>query len=205
MVECRTATARINRIFEGTNEINRMLIPGVILKRTMKGQLQLFALIQEVEKVVGQDRAEAPAYDFDSIDYDAFLVEKAKQLSVFMANLAIQKHMSDIKDQQEILVALADLISAVYAMDSTVARVKQRLEDGDAKPVHKAICHTVVADEYAQVVDIAYRLAPVLAEGDKLQRRFDAIDKFVYRPVANPVELQRTIAGYVLENPRWAL
>jgi len=204
-VERAYRDSRINRIFEGTNEINRMLIPGIVLKRTMKGELQLFDLIQRVDEAVGSDKEVPPAWNPEGLTYEMFLVEKSKQITVWLANLAIQKHMTDIKDQQELLLALADIFILTYGVDCTVARVHQRLQAGDAQPVHLAVAQTFTTESYGEILRIAQRVLPSLASGEKLARRHDALAKFTYVPTLNLIALKRTIADFVTENPRYSL
>ncbi len=197
--------SRINRIFEGTNEINRMLIPGIILKRTMKGELPLFDVIGRAEAALGEDRAPQPEADDAGLESEIFLCNKGKLLAVYMANVAIQKHMADFKDQQELMLAIADMITAVYAIDSTVCRVSQMVEAGQATDVHLALAQVIAGDHYQQIVDIAMRLAPCLANGDALDALHAKIDKLIYRPRTDFIGLKRLIAAHVIEHPPWNL
>ncbi len=204
-VERTYRDSRINRIFEGTNEINRMLIPGTILKRTMKGQLDLFSLVQDVEAMLDEGKQAAPRYDVDGVTYEMFLAEQAKRLTVFLANTAIQKHMADFKDQQEMLLALADMFIFSYGIDSTVARVKQNLDDGRASDVHLAIAQVFATESYSAMLRIAEQLLPSLASGDELCGLLDRLDHFVYRPPCDIIRLKRRIAAHALEHPKYNL
>lgn len=195
--------SRINRIFEGTNEINRMLIPGILLKRTMKGEIQLFGLIQQIEEAMAGDKPDLPPHDPDGLEQEVFLAEKAKQVGVWAANLAIQKHMTDLKDQQELLMALADVITALYAMDSTLSRVLQLEAAGAARAHHRAMAHVLVGEGYLDVLRIVQSILPSLAHGEKLDRRFQAFDRFVYRPTTDLIAARRRIADVVTENQRY--
>lgn len=204
-VERTYRDSRINRIFEGTNEINRMLIPGMILKRTMKGELPLFDVIARAEAVLKGERETPPTPSETGLAHEFFVAERSKLLSVYLANLAIQRHMADFKDQQEIMLALADMIMLVYGMDSTLARVQQRADAGTATPVHFAIARAYTAESHNKVVSIAERLAPSLTEADKLERRYDGIAKFTVRPMLDLIAAKRRVAAFMLEHPRWSL
>ncbi|TVR05208.1 MAG: acyl-CoA dehydrogenase [Deltaproteobacteria bacterium] len=195
--------SRINRIFEGTNEINRMLIPGILLKRSMKGEIQLFEVIQRVEEAVATDKPELPAWEADGLAQEGMLVEKSKEIGVWVANLAIQKHMADLKDQQELLMAIADIITVIYAMDSTVSRVLQHERAGSSRPVHHAMAQVLVAEGYAKVLQRAQDVLPSLAAGEKLKRRFAVLDKFSFRPTTDLVAARRAIADAVTELGRF--
>src|SRR5256886_5402479 len=113
--------ARINRIFEGTNEINRLIITGFLLKRAMSGQLPLMPAIKKLmdEVLAGptlSEELEGPLAE------ERKLVLQAKKLGLFAAGAATQKYMQAIQDQQEIMGAIADMVIESYAMESAVVR-----------------------------------------------------------------------------------
>ena len=127
--------ARINRIWEGTSEINRMIITGTLLERTMKGEL---ALMPEIQKVTGElmsrsGRREQPSGPFGA---ELAAVEQARKQTLFAAGVAAQKHLQNLEKEQEILAWLADMIIHVYTMESAVLRAARATdlvgEDGTA-------------------------------------------------------------------------
>jgi alkylation response protein AidB-like acyl-CoA dehydrogenase len=123
--------SRINRIFEGTNEINRMLIPGQLMKRAMKGQL---GLIQAAKAL--QDEIMNPQMSFDDDDsllaLESKLANNAKKVALMILGTAAQKYMMTLSEQQEILLNCADIIMNAYAMETAVLRAKKLAEKGDA-------------------------------------------------------------------------
>jgi hypothetical protein len=204
-VERAYRDARINRIFEGTNEINRMLIPGMILKLTMKGELPLYEVIAKAEGVVAAKKVTPPSQDLGGLEYEKFLCNHGKLLSVYVANVAIQKFMATFKDEQEVMLALADLLILTYGIDSTVARVAQLQEAGEATAVHLAIAKAFTAQSYASLVEISHSLAPSLATGDELSALSEKLDKFSHRPVADRIRLSRIVSDHMIDNPTWNL
>ncbi len=204
-VERAYRDCRINRIFEGTNEVNRLLIPGILLKKAMKGELNLFGLVGQVEAVLAGDREAAPRPEAGSLAYEMFLVEKTKQIAIYASNLAIQKHMADLKDQQELLLVLADMLIAAYATDCTVARVKQLADDGRAREVHFALAKIVAAEAYERTLGLAGRLLPTVASGDALPAAQRALAHLTYVPQTDLVGLKRVVADFAVEHPRWSL
>lgn len=196
---------RISRIYEGTNEINRMLIPGMILKRTMKGQLNLFEMIQQVEAALSEpEMPTPPGKDADpELSFERFMTKQANKLVVYTANQAIQKHMADLREQQEILIDLADMIIQLYAMDSTVTRTLQLVErDGlDAAELQRAATRLQTSRSYGEIRNIAERLLSHLAanDADKLTTHLDALDKLTFRPRVDEIGLERRIAQKVVD------
>lgn len=194
--------SRINRIFEGTNEINRMLIPGMILKRTMKGELNLFAAIQKTEAALGAPKQMPPTVLHDAeLSYERFLTEETKKLVVYCANQAIQKHMADLKDQQELLLDLADMISQVYLMDSTVARTLQVVQSTgyEGSALQRAATIACVAEALEVTTKAAVRVLANLSTDENREAHFAALEKFSHRPTFNVIGAHRTLAEAVKE------
>lgn len=197
---------RINSIFEGTNEINRMLIPGMILKRTMKGELNLFEVIQKVDASLAEEsKPTPPSAEAENLEYDKFLVEQAKKIAVYAANQAIQKHMADLRNQQQILTCLADMIIGVYAMDSTVARTQQLLDDQgfEAIALQRKATRLYAAQTFNEIRMWAQELLCNIARGDKLTTHLDALEKLSVTPRVSTVRLRRDIAEVVIDREKY--
>src|SRR4051812_19973565 len=127
--------SRINRIFEGTNEINRMLIPGQLMKRAMKGKL---GLLQAAKAL--QDEILNPQMSFDEDDgllaAETRLAQNAKKIALMVLGTAAQKYMMALADQQEILLNCADIIMEAYQMETAVLRAKKVAGRTDVKDSH---------------------------------------------------------------------
>jgi alkylation response protein AidB-like acyl-CoA dehydrogenase len=208
-VERMYRDVRISQIYEGTNEINRMLIPGMILKRTMKGQLNLFEMIQQVEAALSEPKEPTPpGREADpELSFEKFMTRQAKQLVVYTANQAIQKHMADLREQQEILLDLADMIIDLYAMDSTVTRTLQLIErDGmAASELHRAATRLQTSRAFGRIRQLAERLLSHLAAGDadKLTTHLEALEKLTFSPRVDEIGLERQIAEAVVEAEKY--
>src|SRR5215813_5375117 len=126
--------ARINRIFEGTNEINRLIITGFLLKRAMSGQLPLMPAIKQLMDEVLSGPSSSEESD-GPLAEERKLVAQVKKLGLFAAGAATQKYMQAIQDQQEIMGAIADMVIEIYAMESAVVRTQKIAEkQGEAAP-----------------------------------------------------------------------
>lgn len=195
--------SRINRIFEGTNEINRMLIPGMILKRAMKGQLNLFGAIQKVEMALADGEAATPPPQGDdpTLAFERFMTEQAKKLVVYCANQAIQKHMANLKDEQEILIDLADMLSELYAMDSTVGRTLKLVKTRglETTKIQQAATNLVLAQSFNIIKTRAEQLLYNLATGEKLNAHLEAFEKLTFFPRIDVIGLRKLIAEAVIE------
>jgi alkylation response protein AidB-like acyl-CoA dehydrogenase len=127
---------RVNRIFEGTNEINRMLIPGTMLKRAMKGQFPLLQLAQSVGQAIA--RGELPRPGRGPLARERRIAELNKYLMVHALQAAIETFGPALEERQEVLGALADIAIEAFAVDSAVARALQSAEHGELDPVAEA-------------------------------------------------------------------
>ena len=118
--------SRVNRIFEGTNEINRLIITGWLLKRAMSGQL---ALLPAIKKVMDEVMAGPSGEELEgALAAERKLVENAKKLAMLIAGAASQKYMQKLADQQEIMGAIADMVIEAFAMDSALLRARKYVE-----------------------------------------------------------------------------
>jgi alkylation response protein AidB-like acyl-CoA dehydrogenase len=177
--------ARINRIFEGTNEINRLLIPATLMKRVMAGRLPLFDYIQRVrtDLAVGAPASRATS----PLAAEVHALDAAKRLTAHLAGLLIEGRGSELAKQQQHLELLSDMIGDVYALDSTLARtlrlVRQRGIEGavfeiDLTRVVTAFCSDALAAA-------ARRLVANEAKTADLKQRLQEVHKLLpYIPVA---------------------
>ncbi|MGI8669963.1 MAG: acyl-CoA dehydrogenase family protein [Aridibacter sp.] len=171
--------ARINRIFEGTNEINRMLIPGMLLKKAMKGELGLLKAATAL-----QDEILNPQMSFDEdtemLATELKLARNAKKVALMVLGSAAQKYMAELKDQQEILMGCADIIMQAYAMETAVLRAKKLAdkngEDSASKYIDAAgvFCN----DAIQKIEATAKNTLAGFAEGDEMKMMLVALKRF---------------------------
>ncbi len=198
--------ARINRIFEGTNEINRLIITGFLLKRAMSGQLALMPAIKKLmdEVLSGPslgDEIEGPLAE------ERKLVTQAKKLGLFAAGSATQKYMQAIQDQQEVMGAIADMTIETYAMESAVLRAQKLVESKGEKEAAVAIAMTRVylTQAMEKIEAAAKRVIAAVAEGDMLRTQLAILRRLAKHEPYNTIELRQQIARRAIEVGKYSL
>ena len=129
-----------NRIFEGTNEINRLLIPGTAFKRAVQKRLGLYGAIGYLEKKLASGTLAALPDLSDQLAVAEFALQRLKDLTLLVAQAASARHGMQLEGEQETMVQLSNLMIDAYAIDSAVARTKQRVAAGGKEAVTQAIC-----------------------------------------------------------------
>ena len=195
--------ARINRIFEGTNEINRLVITGFLLKRAMSGQLPLMPAIKQLmDEVLSGRKDEA---EDGPLAEERKLVANAKKIGLFAAGVASQKYMHAIQDQQEIMGAIANMAMETYAMESAVLRAQKLVARSGQSGSALAIAMTrVYAAQAIERIESAARMTiAATSEGDMLRSQMAILRRLCKYEPFNTVALRQRIAEKVLESGKY--
>jgi alkylation response protein AidB-like acyl-CoA dehydrogenase len=191
--------SRVNRIFEGTNEINRLLIPGMLLKRAAAGHLPLFAAARAVADEVMS--AAIPAEASTRFGAELAAVAQSKKALLFTAGSAIQKFGDAIREEQEVLMHISNIVMEVFAMDTAVQRLMKKNSDD----LHADIARTFINDAVTRVEFSAKQILGALAEGDSLRTQLAALRRVLRWTPINTVKARQRIADFLVESNRYAL
>jgi len=191
--------ARINRIFEGTNEINRLLIPGMLLKRAMKGQLPLLQAAQKLqdELLAGPSFEESEESLFSR---EQGIVKNLKKIALMTAGLAVQKYMMELEEQQEILCHISDVVMLAWASESALLRTQKLVaSQGEEKSRdYVTMTRLYCNDAIAKAEHHAKEILAAVSDGDMLRTNLAALRRFVKFVPLNTIELRQQIAGTML-------
>jgi alkylation response protein AidB-like acyl-CoA dehydrogenase len=192
--------SRINRIWEGTNEINRLLIMDMFTKRAMKNRLPLLAAAQ---KVANELLTFQPAMDMDDgkLSLQKGMVEMSKKIALFVAGEAAQKYMMKLADEQEILALISDIVIEVFAMESALKSI-ERFAD-EKSEVQKSMVKVYVNDAFERIKNYAKQAFAAIAEGDTLKTQLSALKELSRFTPVNVVGLRREIADVVIRMGRY--
>ncbi|MGH9331868.1 MAG: acyl-CoA dehydrogenase family protein, partial [Vicinamibacterales bacterium] len=189
--------ARVNRIFEGTNEINRLLIPGMLLKRAVKGHLPLIpAAMKLQDELLSPSAAELPGDG--SFDTERRAVDAMKKVALMVLGTAMQKYREKIEDEQEILSWTADILIDVYAAESVLLRAVQASSASNAS-LHADAARVAVNDAVIRVEGAARQALAAMVDGDMLRTLLAALRRVLKVTPVNTVAPRRRIVDAVLQ------
>ena len=198
--------ARINRIFEGTNEINRLIITGWLMKQAMAGKLPLLAAIKRIMDEV----TEPPSFDSGSGDEplarEATVLAAARKIALFAAGVASQRYMTALEEQQEIMADLADMISQIFALESSLVRAQKLAGAGRSAAQTAAAMTGIIAEETMALAEqAARRVLAGCGEGDALRMQLAILRRLARFTPADSTALSRAVARTCIELERYPL
>ncbi|PTL36892.1 acyl-CoA dehydrogenase [Candidatus Methylomirabilis limnetica] len=193
--------ARVNRLFEGTNEINRLLIPTTLFRRTLQGRLPLFVATQKLMAdllAYSPSQEEAPK---GHLGEQIRMLQLAKKIALMVSGAVVQKYRERLADEQEILGVLSDLVIELFAMESALLRTLKSVErDGEGAVESKSdMVKVYMSDAFARIDLLAKEGLASMEEGDTLWTQLSALKKLTRYTPSNTTRLRRAIARRIIE------
>ncbi len=203
-VERMYRDSRINRIFEGTNEINRLLVPGTIMRKAMKGELPLLqkamALQEELMMLMPQEIGDEP------LEQEKYLLSMAKKIFLMIAGTGAQKYGEKLQHEQELLSNVADIVSEVFSMESVILRTEKAMNKSADKAGQKLLMTQVFCQEaFNRIEAHAKESLVAMEEGDTLRTMLGILRKLTRHTPINVVAKKREIAAAVLAEKRYVV
>lgn len=204
-VERMYRDSRINRIFEGTNEINRLLVPGTILRKAMKGELPLLekatSLQEELLMMMPEEVGDAP------LEQEKYLLKNAKKIFLMVAGTGAQKYQHKLQHEQEILANVADIVSDIYSMESVILRTEKAInKTGLDKNEQKLLMtQTFCQEAFNRIEANAKESLVAMESGDTLRTMLSILRKLTRHTPTNVIAKKRQIATRILEENRYVV
>jgi alkylation response protein AidB-like acyl-CoA dehydrogenase len=195
--------ARISRIYEGTNEINRILIPGTILRKGMKGELPLMEAIRQAATPGSSETP--PAGQLVHFVKQEALLQNLKTLFMLLAGSALQKYQEKVANEQEVLLALADVAIQIYALESAVLRAEKAFATASdsRKGLLQAVVEVCTFDAVTKLTGAAQRGAVYVSAGEELARLHKGIHKLSTYDASGLLQAKQTLADAVRETEKY--
>ncbi|WHX26847.1 acyl-CoA dehydrogenase family protein [Virgibacillus halodenitrificans] len=197
--------SRINRIFEGTNEINRFIVPGTLLKKAMKGELSLLQKAQSLQEELMMMMPEEVG--IEPLEQEKHLLKNAKKMVLLGAGLAAQKYMKKLDQEQEILVNLADMTAEVYNMEAAILRTEKAIEKSGAEKNKQKLLYTqvYVQEAFNKIEADAKETLIAVESGDTLRMMLSSLRKLTRHTPTNVIEKKREIAAKIIEEEKYTV
>ena len=196
LVERAYRDSRVNRIFEGTNEINRLLITGMLLKRAARAQLALIPAVQAVLNATDKSIADTTA------DEEMRLVSNAKKIALLTIGIAYQKYAAELEKQQEVLMKISDIVMETFAMESSLLRSRKLAESAKGAGV-APMCAVLLRDAMDRIECSARNVIGACSSKSALPKDAAAVRRLADHDPIDAVSLRRNIAGRLLGNERY--
>jgi len=184
--------ARVNRIFEGTNEINRLLIPGMLAKRALKGELGIIPAAMALQNEL-LSPASVPAADDTPFAAERSAIVALKKIALMVFGVAMQTYAMKLADEQEMLMAIADLLMDVYSAESALLRATAA-HGGPRASFHADAARTFLNDAAARIEVVAKQSLAVMTTGDTLRTMLAGLRRLTKFVPLDTVTMRRRLA-----------
>ncbi|MDP5272935.1 acyl-CoA dehydrogenase family protein [Chengkuizengella axinellae] len=198
--------SRINRIFEGTNEINRLLIPDMLFRKAMKGELPVMEVAANLEQELVAYMP--PMVDEDTpLEKEKAMLASAKKIFLMVGGTAVKKYKQALQEEQEILEIISNLAIQIYALESTILRTEKAIaKDGVDKAKQKLNLTTTFAHEsFAKIESLAKEGIVSMDDGDSALMVLSILKKLVRFKPKNLLHIKREIADKIIQSDQYTV
>ena len=197
--------SRINRIFEGTNEINRLIVPGTFLKKAMKGELPLLQKAQGLQEELLMMMPEEVGDE--ALAQEKVLVANAKKIGILAAGMAAQRFGTKLEAEQEVLVHIANIANNIFAMESAVLRTEKAIaRSGEEKAAQKLLYTQIFCQEAFNEIEAAAKETLIASvDGDNLRMMISALRKLTRYTPYNVIEKKREASVKLIEAEKFVV
>ena len=204
-VEHAYRDSRINRIFEGTNEINRMLATGMLLKRAQKGVLPLVEAVKKLQAELMSAPALSTEASSERFADETRKIENAKKIGLLCLGVAYQKFGNELDKQQEVVASITDILMNTFAMESSVLRARKIAESGRNADNAYDMSRVFAAEVMDIVESSARNVLAASSEGDALRMNLSVLKRFAKSEPVDVIGLRRRIAGRLIAADRYTV
>ncbi|GEL07486.1 acyl-CoA dehydrogenase family protein [Salisediminibacterium halotolerans] len=204
-VENMYRNSRINRIFEGTNEVNRMLVPATIMRKAMKGELPLLekanGLQEELMMMMPEEVGD------ETLEQEKYLLQNAKKIFLMIAGTAAQKYGEDLQKEQEMLANVADLVNEVFNIESMILRTEKAMQKNGEEKEHQKLLMTQIYSQEAfnHIESIARESLVTLEDGDNLRTMLSILKKLTRHTPLDLIQKKRELAEKIIKEEKYVL
>ena len=197
--------SRINRIFEGTNEINRLTILDWLMRKALKNEIPLFSMAKKLSGELLAIEPISPSIEDGPLGYQKKLVDMAKKIFLLTSGASTQKYGKAIAEQQEILGLLSDIIIEIYAMESGLLRALKYVESSGEEQSKAKIdmIRVYVNDAMKRIDDYGSQILAAMETGDMLYTQLGALRKLTRLTPINTIETRRKIADRIIDTEKY--
>jgi butyryl-CoA dehydrogenase len=204
-VERAYRDSRINRIFEGTNEINRLLATGMMLKRAQKGQLPLVEAVKKLQSELTAAPSLAGNGSGDPFAEENKMIGNAKKAGLLCLGIAYQKYGNDLEHQQEVLAGITDVLMNTFAMESASLRAQKIAKSGKSAQQASEMSAVFAREAMETIESAARNVLANCSEGDALRMNLAVLKRFTKFEPVNAIGLRRSLAARMLEASRYTV